>query len=206
VLSFSLFTLILSTLVQALQISAGALRSVAVLIIILFGIVLLVPGLQERFELITSRLVSRKQNKQREGFGGGILAGASLGLIWTPCVGPIMASVITLAVSQQVDGAAAVIVLFYSLGTSIPMFGIMTGGRKLISRFPGLSRNTGKIQRAFGVILIALGLSLHFSLDRRFQSFILETFPSYGSGITAIEENRLIEKALEERAEQKKTE
>ncbi|MDC7232777.1 MAG: peptide-methionine (R)-S-oxide reductase MsrB [Spirochaetales bacterium] len=203
VLSFSLFTLILSTLVQALQISAQALRSVAVLIIILFGFILLVPGLQEKFELFTSRLVSRKQNKQREGFGGGIVAGASLGLLWTPCVGPIMASVISLAVSQQIDGGAAVIVLFYSLGTAIPMFGIMIGGRKLINRFPGLSRNTGKIQRVFGVVLILVGLSLHFGLDRKFQSFILETFPSYGSSITAVEENRFIEQALKERSEQR---
>ena len=206
VLSFSFFTLILSTLVQALQISAQSLRGGAILIIILFGIILLVPGIQERFELLASRLVSRKQNKQREGFGGGILAGASLGLLWTPCVGPIMASVITLAVSQQVDGGAALIVLFYSLGTAIPMFGIMIGGRKLINRFPGLSRNTGKIQRVFGIILIGLGVSLHFGLDRKFQSFVLETFPSYGNTVTAVEENRFIEKALEERSGSKKSE
>jgi methionine-R-sulfoxide reductase len=200
VLSFSLFTLILSTLVQALQISAQTMRMAAILIIILFGFVLLIPKLQEKFELAASRLVSQKQNKQRNGLTGGILLGASLGLLWTPCVGPIMASVISLAISQQVDGGSAVIVLSYSLGTSIPMFGIMLGGRNLIKRFPGLSKNTGRIQRVFGILMIIVGLSLYFGLDRKFQTLILKTFPSYGSSITAIEENKFIERALQQRS------
>ena len=145
--------------------------------------------------------MSRTKSKQHSGFGGGLLVGSSLGMLWTPCVGPIMASVISLAVSQQVDGGSVVIVLAYSAGTSIPMFGIMAGGRKLLNRFPKLTASTGKIQRVFGVIMIVAGLSIAAGADRSFQTMILEAFPNYGSGLTSFEENELIRRALDKRAE-----
>ena len=124
--SFSLFTLVLSTLVRALNIPPDALRTIAVVLIVLFGLVMVVPWLQKSFEALASRLTSRRHSPGgKGGFGGGLLVGASLGLVWTPCVGPIMASVISLAVTQSVNSGTVLIILSYSLGTSIPMAGIM---------------------------------------------------------------------------------
>ncbi|MDC7223697.1 MAG: cytochrome c biogenesis protein DipZ [Spirochaetales bacterium] len=198
--SFSLFTLTLSALVQALNIAPDTMRIAALVIILSFGILLVVPPLQKRFELFASRLVGGQSGTQKNGFGGGVLVGSSLGLIWTPCVGPIMASVIGLAVTRQVDGGAVLIILAYALGTSIPMFAIMWGGRSLLARFPKLTSQTDKIQRIFGVLMIGVGLSIAFGWDRDFQTLILKTFPSYGSSITAIENNGLIQEALSRRA------
>ena len=200
VFSFSIFTLILSTLVQALSIPPDTLRVVAIAVIIGFGSVLVIPPLQQKFELLASRMVSRKQGRQRSGFGGGLLVGASLGMLWTPCVGPIMASVISLAVSRQVDGGSVIIVLAYSAGTAVPMLAVMLGGRKLLNRFPGLTASTGKIQRIFGIIMIAAGISIGFGLDRRFQAFVLDVFPNYGTGLTSFEDNEFIRRALDRRA------
>lgn len=201
ILSFSLFTLILSTIVQVLEIPPDSLRAAAIVIITGFGLVLLVPALQQKFELLASKVVSRKQSGRKSGFKGGILVGASLGLLWTPCVGPIMASVIGLAVSRQVDGGAVIIILAYAAGTAIPMFGVMLGGRKILSRFPKLTAGTGKIQRLFGILMIAVGLSIGFGIDRRFQTLILTAFPNYGSGLTAFENSDFIQRALDRRAD-----
>lgn len=201
ILSFSFFTLLLSTLVQLLNLPPDSLRFTAVAIIFFFGLVLLIPQLQQRYEVLASRLVSRKSSrKDSQGFGGGMLLGAGLGLVWTPCVGPIMASVISLAISRQIDGGTVVIILAYALGTAIPMLGIMLGGRKLIARFPRLSRSTGRIQRVFGLLLVVVALSIGFGLDRRFQSAILQVFPNYGSGLTALETIAPVERALEQRS------
>jgi len=200
VASFSLFTLILSTLVQVLQIPPDTLRIAAIAIIIVFGVVLVVPFFQQKFEFFASRMVSRKQGAQKNGFTGGVLVGASLGLLWTPCVGPIMASVIGLAVSRQVDGGAVVIILSYAAGTALPMFGVMLGGRKMLSRFPRLTASTGKIQRVFGIVMIVLGLAIGFGVDRRFQTMILTAFPNYGSGLTSFENSDFIQRALDKRA------
>lgn len=200
VLSFSLFTLLLSTLVQALNISPDSLRVVAVLVIGIFGLVLVIPRLQIAFELMASRMVRSRSNTQRDGFIGGVLVGFSLGLLWTPCVGPIMASVISLALSRQVDGGTIVIILSYSLGTAIPMFAVMMGGRALLKKFPKITASTSKIQRVFGIIMIVMALFIGFGLDRKFQSFVLDIFPNYGSGLTAIEEISPVQEALEQRS------
>lgn len=198
--SFTIFTLTLSAIVQALSISPKILRYVAIGIIITFGIVLLIPKIQYYFELLVSRLIKVKQREKRKGLLGGILIGTSLGLIWTPCVGPIMASVITLAISQELDGGAIVITIAYSLGTAIPMLAIMIGSRKLLSKFPKLLTNSGKLQRFFGVVMILIGISIGFGIDRKFQSFILTKFPNYGSSITSIEDREVIDDALKERS------
>ena len=202
VVSFSIFTLILSSLVQALNIPPDTLRVVAVVLILLFGLVMLVPRLRDGFEMIASRLAKVGGNqKQSNGFGGGLLIGVSLGLVWTPCVGPIMASVISLAITQSVDGGSVIIILVYSLGTAIPMLAIMLGGRSLLKRVPSLSRNTVKIQRVFGVLMILVAVTIAFGWDRSFQSAILRIFPNYGSGLTAFEDTDSVWDAIEARGE-----
>jgi len=196
--SFSIFTLALSALIQAFNINPNTLRIVAVIIILGFGLILVIPKLQQKFELLASRFLSRKKQKTSgTGFSGGLLLGTSLGLVWTPCVGPIMASVISLAITQNVDSASVFIILAYSLGTAIPMLGIMFGGRKLITKFPSLSNNSGKIQRIFGIFMIIVGLSIATGLDRQFQTAVLQAFPNWGTGITSFESSDTVMDALD---------
>ena len=200
ILSFSIFTLLLTALVQLLQIPPDALRILAIILIILFGLIMLIPRLRNYFELITSKLTNRKQSKSSStGFIGGLIVGFSLGLVWTPCVGPIMASVISLAITQTVDGGAVLIILAYSLGTSIPMLAIMAGGRSLIKRFPLLTKNPEKIQKFFGILMIVVGLSMVFGLDRQFQSAVLDIFPQYGAGLTVFENIEPVQNAINKR-------
>jgi cytochrome c biogenesis protein CcdA/thiol-disulfide isomerase/thioredoxin len=211
VASFTVFTLTLSALVRALGIPADAMRIVAVVFIVLFGAVMIVPKLREGFELIVSRLASRRRNAAAgvsgnaakrsgwAGFWGGSLVGLSLGLVWTPCVGPIMASVISLALTQRIDGGSVYITLAYTVGTAIPMFGVMFGGRALLTKVPALARNMGNIQKGFGVLMILVGLAIGLGWDRRFQSLVLEAFPNYGTGLTAIETVAPVRSALRAR-------
>jgi cytochrome c biogenesis protein CcdA/thiol-disulfide isomerase/thioredoxin len=206
VLSFTLFTLALSAIVQALGIPADAMRYVAVALILLFGLVMLVPKLSALFEIGAARIAALGQgaarpagSRPRAGFWSGLPVGFSLGLVWTPCVGPIMASVISLALTKRVDGGSIFITLAYSLGTAIPMLAIMMGGRALLVRVPALVRHAAGIQRGFGVLMIVLALSIGLGFDRKIQAAILTAFPSYGSGLTAVEQVAPVEKALEAR-------
>lgn len=197
ILSFTFFTLFLSTIVQATGISANALRNTSVFILIIFGLTLIIPKVQAQIEKLFvyfTRFTPNSQNKT--GFSGGILIGASLGLLWTPCVGPILASVISLAISGEVTGSAFLITLAYSAGTAIPMFGIIVGGRTALTRVPWLVRNSGNIQKAFGILMIITAIGIYQNVDRKFQSYILEKFPQYGTGITAIEDNEFVQNAL----------
>lgn len=196
--SFTFFTVFLSTLVQLLGVSADVLRNVAIGVIFILGITLLIPQVQIYMEILFSRLSSKSgAQKPHHGFWGGVITGLSLGLIWAPCVGPILASVITLAATSTVSLAVVLITLAYSLGTAIPMFAIMMGGQRLTTRLPSIMKYTNRIQQVFGVLMIMVATALYFNFDRQFQTWLLAKFPQYGAGLTAIENNTLVETQLE---------
>lgn len=197
VLSFTFFTLFLSTIVRVSGIPADSLRGLSIVIIGLFGASLLIPKFQELMEQIFSKLTAFvPKSGQKSGFGGGVLIGLSLGLLWTPCVGPILASVISLAITGSVNFEALLITLAYSIGTAIPMFLIIAGGQNTLRKVPWLLANTAKIQKAFGVLMILTAILIYFNIDRRFQTYILQTFPNYGVGLTKIEDNAEVKKQL----------
>jgi len=194
--SFTFFTLFLTSIVRATGVSPDALRSVSVVVIIAFGLSLLVPKLQAFIEQFLSRVSSLAKRTERSDFAGGIFIGASLGLVWTPCVGPILASVISLALTGTVTTTAFFITLAYSIGTAIPMLAIVWGGRALLQKVPWLVASTGKIQKIFGLLMILTALAIATNLDRKFQTYILTTFPQYGVGLTKLEDNPIVKKQL----------
>lgn len=198
IVSFTVFTLFLATIVKATGVPADILRNVSIVIIFLFGLTLLLPQFQVLMEKMFSQLSSRfAPSGGQDGFFGGILIGLSLGLIWTPCVGPIIASVITLAATSDVTFAAFFITFSYSLGTAIPMFAIMMGGRGLLQKNQWLLANSGAIQKAFGVLMILTAVAIFFNIDRKFQTYILDTFPQYGQGLTSLEDNDTVNTQLD---------
>ena len=199
ILSFTFFTLFLSTIVRLSGIPAETLRFVSVLVVAGFGISLLIPQFQVLVERLFSKLAGFMPSTQgRTGFGGGLLIGFSVGLLWTPCVGPILASVISLAITGTVTFDAFLITLAYSLGTAIPMFLIILGGQSALRRVPWLLSNLGHIQKVFGVLMILTAIGIFFNIDRKFQTFILQAFPQYGTGLTKFEDNSLVQKNITE--------
>jgi cytochrome c biogenesis protein CcdA/thiol-disulfide isomerase/thioredoxin len=198
ILSFSLFTLFLSVIVRATGISSELLRNISVVIVLLFGLSLLLPNFQILIEKLFTRLSSlvSRNSAGSTGFWSGLVLGLSLGLVWTPCVGPIIASVITLAAANSVNGAAILITFAYASGTAIPMLAITYGGRQLLQKVPWLLRNTANIQKTFGVLMILTAIALFFGFDRTFQVALLEKFPQYGAGLTSLEDNSLVRSTL----------
>ncbi len=196
--SFTFFTLFLSTIVRVSGASADALRSLSIFILAGFGFSLLIPAVQTWLELAFNKVARFvPTNTSQQGFFGGVLIGFSLGLLWTPCVGPILASVISLAITGTVTVQAFAITLSYALGTALPMFGIMLAGSTALSKVPWLVQRTKQIQQAFGVLMILTALGIAFNVDRRFQQYILETFPQYEEGLTQFENTEFVRDRLE---------
>lgn len=172
VISFTFFTLFLATIVKAIGIPPDTLRWFAIIIIFLFGL-----SMTANIELFKTILMPKTSN--------GFLLGMSLGLVWAPCVGPILASVIALAATGTVTAQTFFITLAYSLGTAIPMFIILAGGRKFIPTTP-------QIQKIFGALMVAVAVAMFFNLDRKFETWVLTVFPNYGTGLTKIESNAFV--------------
>ncbi len=204
VLSFTFFTLFLSTIVRFSGIPADTFRLLSVVVIAGLGVSFLIPKFQLLLEQLFSKLSkfapvgnTKSLPAGRQAFWPGIVVGISLGLLWTPCVGPILASVISLSFTGTVTLDAFFITLAYSLGTAIPMFAIIIGGQNILKKVPWLLANTGRIQKAFGIVMILTALGIFFNIDRKFQTYILQTFPQYGVGLTKFEDNAAVKKQLE---------
>lgn len=196
ILSFTFFTLFLSLIVRLTGISPDILRVISIITIATFGFSLIIPKVQFYIERLFSKMARLSPQQKKSGFTGGIVIGLSLGLIWTPCVGPILASVISLALTGTVSSTAFLITLAYAAGTAVPMLAIMYGGRGLLQKVPWILRKTPLIQKLFGVLMIIVSISLYFNFDRTFQTYVLNTFPQYGTGLTKIEDNSLVQNSL----------
>jgi cytochrome c biogenesis protein CcdA/thiol-disulfide isomerase/thioredoxin len=192
--SFTFFTLALTAIVQATGISANALRYLAIVLIFLFGIVMLFPSLSDWFAKITSKIASlgeRVQPKEASGFWGGILFGVALGLLWTPCAGPILATITVLVATHEVTITAVLLTLAYSLGAGIPLFLIAYGSRKIITASRFLSKHSEGIRRIFGLIMIVFSVVLAFKWDMLVEQKLLTLVPS-----SLVENNQQLENAL----------
>lgn len=197
VMSFTFFTLFLSTIVRLTSIPADSLRIVAVVVIAVLGISLLIPKLQLYIEVLFSRLSSKlPQSNGNPSFWGGLVVGLSLGLLWTPCVGPILASVISLAITGTVTLDTFLLTFAYAVGTALPMFVIIYSGQNVLQKVPWLLRNTPNIQKAFGVLMILTAIGIFTNVDRKFQTFIITQFPQYGTGLTKIEDTTAVQNQL----------
>jgi cytochrome c biogenesis protein CcdA/thiol-disulfide isomerase/thioredoxin len=198
VASFTFFTLSLSSIVRWSGLSGDVLRSASIVLLAVFGLFLCIPALQLAFENIITRFLPQQGTAHKgQGFWSGAFVGVSLGLIWTPCVGPIMAAVITLAAASAVSAAAVLITLAYAFGTAVPMLAIMFSGRKLLDRASLVKTHAGVIQRSFGVVMVLVAVVLFKGYDRKLETWVLTRFPDYGSGLTALEKNDHVTKALD---------
>jgi cytochrome c biogenesis protein CcdA/thiol-disulfide isomerase/thioredoxin len=201
VLSFTFFTLFLSVIVRFFGIPASLFRNVSIVVLFVFGLSLFVPKIQilmERFFSTTLRFIQPKHHVSAngQGFLGGLILGVTLGLLWTPCVGPILASVISLALSGTVTVQTFFITAAYSLGTALPMFFIMQTGSTIFKKNPWLLRQSGTFQKGFGVLMVLTAIGIFFNIDRQFQTMVLNTFPQYGTGLTAIEDTASVKQEL----------
>ena len=105
-ISFTVFTLFISYIVKIFPIDPNSLRLLATVIIGLLGLSLLIPSLGARFEVLINNVLGPLQSRfKKEGNGliAGLLTGFSLGLVWAPCAGPILATIATLAATQSVN-------------------------------------------------------------------------------------------------------
>ena len=98
------------------------------------------------------------QNTGKTGFGGGLIIGVSIGLLWTPCVGPILAGILTLAATSEMAWHGASLLAFYSLGLGVPFLIIGGAFDAVAPLFRRIQRYSKIIYVISGVLLIVVGI------------------------------------------------
>ena len=198
--SFGFFTLAISYLVNIFHFDPNGLRLAAVIIIGFLGLTMVIPALSGLIEVYISRLSGLFGQKTGEGngFGIGFITGLSLGIVWSPCAGPILAAIATLAATGKVTLNVVMITFAYVLGTGIPLFLFAYGGQRIIRRTRSLSAHLGRIQQAFGVIMLLTALAIQTNYDKVVETKLLGLFPVFGTTLNAFESNNAIAEQLDQ--------
>src|SRR6185295_2720557 len=158
-ISFGVLTLALSYLVKILPINLDWLRLFAVVILIILGLSLLIPKFASILEGYASRFSGRfAGGNNSNGFSGGFLTGLALGIVWTPCAGPILATIATLAATTRVNSEIVLVTFFYLIGVGIPLLIFSYAGRRLFIKLRVFSKYTGRVQQVFGAVMILTAL------------------------------------------------
>ena len=177
VLSFTFAIVALVYVIDALGLPGDLLRNVAIVVLLGFGVSLLVPSVAARMEAWISRMVPAPQGGKRgDGFGSGVLVGLSLGVVYAPCAGPILAGVITVSASQSLTAGRLGVALAYALGSAAVLYLLMLGGRRLSSR---LTRYAGRLQMAMGAVMVLVAVAMFADYDTRFQTAIANDLPAF---------------------------
>jgi cytochrome c biogenesis protein CcdA/thiol-disulfide isomerase/thioredoxin len=178
-LSFTFATVALVYVIDALGLPDDLVRTLAIVVLLVFGLALLIPRLGDRLEAALGRLVparARRPAGSGEGFGSGLVLGLSLGLVYAPCAGPILAGVITVSAAQSFTAGRLAVALAYGVGTAVVLYALMIGGRRLTRR---LSRQSGRLQLATGAVMVLVALLMLGEYDLRFQTAIANDLPAF---------------------------
>jgi cytochrome c biogenesis protein CcdA/thiol-disulfide isomerase/thioredoxin len=176
--SFTFATVALVYVISALGLPNDLLRKLAIAVLLGFGVILMVPPLAARVEAWLSGFASRAGGPRTggEGFWSGVAVGTSLGIVYAPCAGPILAGVITVSASQSFDAGKLAVALSYGLGSAVVLYALMLGGRRLVAP---LARRGYGLQVATGAVMVVVALAMLNDYDIRFQNRIASDLPSF---------------------------
>jgi cytochrome c biogenesis protein CcdA/thiol-disulfide isomerase/thioredoxin len=162
VLAFTAFALLARKLVMISGIDSEIIRNISLVLLALFGLILLSEVMSAKFSNATQRFANAGGsllNNNKDGFFSGVLIGALIGIVWTPCAGPILAAVLVQVIRQESDLSAFFLIASFALGAGMPMLIISITGRRFMSKIKFFNIHAKKIRKCFGVlILLAVGL------------------------------------------------
>jgi cytochrome c biogenesis protein CcdA/thiol-disulfide isomerase/thioredoxin len=174
-ISFTFAVVALVYVIDALGLPNDLLRNIAIAVLAVFGLTLLVPPLADRLEAWISRLVGSPRMRRGEGFASGLVLGGSLGFVYAPCAGPILAGVITVSAAQDFTVGRLAVALAYGIGSAAVLYLLVLGGRRIADR---LSAYRGRVQMAMGAVMVAVAGLMVADLDLEFQSAVADELPS----------------------------
>jgi cytochrome c biogenesis protein CcdA len=186
VLSFSFVALLLNTLTRVLGFDPNILRDGTTILLVIFGLLMIFPIIYERLLMhagayITNSRVSTLANAR--GAAGGFLLGVALGLIWTPCAGPVLGTILTLIATSRDAASTSTLLVLYATGAALPILAIAYGGQAVTTRVRCIARHVPKLQRSFGALIVAVALATWLNYDTQLVAWFASFYPDGRTGL-----------------------
>ena len=201
--SYALLGLLVAVLGESIGLDADRLRWIGGILLVIFGVVQLIPALNERFVLLLSPLANKAHaavpSSSGEAVGGSsgsiwasVFTGALLGLAWSPCSGPLLGGALTLvADAGGAAGSAAgiwrgtLILGLFGIGAAAPLVGVAYLSKaKFLSFRNWMLTHSATIKKMVGLLMLALGLAILTGYDKRLEGFLVNLMPDWLIGIT----------------------
>ncbi|HSW27437.1 MAG TPA: sulfite exporter TauE/SafE family protein, partial [Burkholderiaceae bacterium] len=187
--SFAAIGMLLGALGPALGIDGDVVRHAGAAMLIAFALVMLVPALGERFSQWMLPIASAANAASTRLDGRSLLSaaalGAVLGLVWSPCSGPLLGSALTLVASEGGVLRGGVVLALFGLGAAVPLVVVAYASRSGVARMrdwvlPRIER----VRRGFAVLLGLMGLAVLTGSDKWLEARVLRWLPDAWVNLT----------------------
>lgn len=186
VMSFSATALALSAITRIFDFDPNSLRTAATVLLLGFGLLMIWPKPFEWLSIRLNGLIGSgpaSSAASRQGNLGGFVLGTTLGLVWTPCAGPVLGSILTVVATSTDTAWAGVLLVVYAIGAAIPMLAIAYGGQAVTTRVRSVAAISPKLQQGFGAVVIAFAVASYFQYDTLIVAWLTGFYPSGQLGL-----------------------
>jgi cytochrome c biogenesis protein CcdA/thiol-disulfide isomerase/thioredoxin len=195
-ITFTITIVGLASVVDGVGFADGTLRTLAIFVLLGFGLTLLVPRASHWIEARMAAFSRLGPRRAGDGFWSGLPVGGALGFVYAPCAGPILAAVISVSASRGTTGQLVAVAIAYALGSAVVLLAIALGGRHVLERVRRGTRGP-VVQRVLGVVMVLTAVLMLANLDIRFQSALASDFPGFLTNPTGgLERSKAVENRL----------
>jgi cytochrome c-type biogenesis protein len=187
--SFATIGMLLGALGPALGLDGDTVRIGGAAMLIAFVLVMLVPALGERFSRWMLPIATAANAASTRLDGRSLLSamalGAVLGLVWSPCSGPLLGSALTLVASEGGVVRGGVVLTFFGLGAAIPLVAVAYASRSGFARVRDwVLVRIEQVRKGFAALLGLMGIAILTGADKRLEARVLQGLPESWINLT----------------------
>ncbi|MEU4099023.1 cytochrome c biogenesis protein DipZ [Streptomyces sp. NPDC026673] len=175
VVSFSLITLFGTLVLGALPVPQDILRWAGLAVLLLLGVAMMFPAVQDLLE----RPFARIGQRQVGGGRGGFFLGLALGTVYVPCAGPVLAAITVAGATHRIGVDTVVLAVAFAVGTAIPLLFFALAGRRIGERVRAFRERQRGVRFVAGLTFVVLAFGLTFNVTDAVQRAV----PDYTSRI-----------------------
>nr|WP_295785467.1 cytochrome c biogenesis CcdA family protein [Rhodoferax sp.] len=188
-LSFALLGMVLGSIGSAVGLNPENVRNGAAIMLIAFGLVMLVPAFDRRLNALIAPLASganqASTSLDQGSLKGAFLLGGLLGLIWSPCSGPLLGSALTLVATDGGAAHGALVLGLFGVGAAIPLVAAAYLSRAGFARIrQWVVAHGSQSKKFFGVVLFLVGVAILTGVDRWIEIQINDVLPDAWLALT----------------------